>query len=108
MNWENIGFGLTPTDYMFVMKTNGDGCFTEGRLTRYKNIDISPSAGIFNYGQVPKNCYIYIYIYENSTVQVFNLLIVNIFVGVNIFCLRIIDKLFNIYVFIHKKLLSSG
>ncbi|KAH7518177.1 hypothetical protein FEM48_Zijuj09G0144000 [Ziziphus jujuba var. spinosa] len=51
MNWDNLGFGLTPTDYMFVMKTSGDGCFTEGRLTRYKNIDISPSAGIFNYGQ---------------------------------------------------------
>lgn len=53
MNWDNLGFGFTPTDFMYVMKTSTDGCFSDdGRITPYGNIEISPSAGVFNYGQV--------------------------------------------------------
>lgn len=51
-NWDKLGFGLTPTDYIYIMKISGKDNFSEGSLSRYGNIEISPSAAIFNYGQV--------------------------------------------------------
>ncbi|KAK8943698.1 hypothetical protein KSP40_PGU016185 [Platanthera guangdongensis] len=50
-NWDDIGFGLVPTDYMYVAKSPKDGVFTEGELQRFGPIQLSPSAGILNYGQ---------------------------------------------------------
>ncbi|KAB2636106.1 branched-chain-amino-acid aminotransferase 7 [Pyrus ussuriensis x Pyrus communis] len=50
-NWDKLGFGLTPTDYIYIMKISGKDNFSEGSLSRYGNIEISPSAAIFNYGQ---------------------------------------------------------
>lgn len=52
IDWDNIGFGLKPTDYMYVMKCNIDGEFSNGELQRFGNIEVSPSAGVLNYGQV--------------------------------------------------------
>ncbi|KAL9244113.1 hypothetical protein vseg_017921 [Gypsophila vaccaria] len=51
IDWDRIGFGLTPTDYMYVMKCSKDDNFTEGQLNRFGNIELSPSAGVLNYGQ---------------------------------------------------------
>ncbi|CAK8577894.1 unnamed protein product [Lathyrus sativus] len=51
MNWEGLGFSLTPTDYMYVMKCSKGGKFSQGSIVRYGNIEISPAAGILNYGQ---------------------------------------------------------
>ncbi|XP_039049797.1 branched-chain-amino-acid aminotransferase 2, chloroplastic-like [Hibiscus syriacus] len=51
VDWDKLGFGLTPTDYMYVMRCSKDENFKEGRLNRYANIEISPSAGVLNYGQ---------------------------------------------------------
>ncbi|KAK8580490.1 hypothetical protein V6N13_143575 [Hibiscus sabdariffa] len=51
VDWDNLGFGLTPTDYMYVMRCSKDENFEGGRLSRYANIEISPSAGVLNYGQ---------------------------------------------------------
>lgn len=51
INWEGLGFNLTPTDYMFVMKCAKGEKFSKGSLIRYGNIELSPSAGILNYGQ---------------------------------------------------------
>nr|VDC66353.1 unnamed protein product [Brassica rapa] len=51
IDWDNIGFGLKPTDYMYVMKCNLDGEFSKGELQRFGNIEVSPSAGVLNYGQ---------------------------------------------------------
>ncbi|KAG7565060.1 Branched-chain amino acid aminotransferase II [Arabidopsis suecica] len=51
VDWDNIGFGLKPTDYMYVMKCNIDGDFSKGELQRFGNIEVSPSAGVLNYGQ---------------------------------------------------------
>ncbi|XP_058735538.1 branched-chain-amino-acid aminotransferase 6-like [Vicia villosa] len=51
MNWEGLGFSLTPTDYMHVMKCSKGEKFSQGSLVRYGNIEISPAAGILNYGQ---------------------------------------------------------
>ncbi|KAJ0253723.1 Branched-chain-amino-acid aminotransferase 3 [Hirschfeldia incana] len=51
IDWDNIGFGLKPTDYMYVMKCDLHGEFTNGELQRFGNIEVSPSAGVLNYGQ---------------------------------------------------------
>ncbi|KAF6136733.1 hypothetical protein GIB67_020055 [Kingdonia uniflora] len=51
VNWDEIGFGLMPTDYMYVMKCSQDEKFSCGELNRYGNIELSPSSGVLNYGQ---------------------------------------------------------
>ncbi|KAF2324217.1 hypothetical protein GH714_010428 [Hevea brasiliensis] len=51
VDWDNLGFGLLPTDYMYRMKCFKDGKFEQGQLSRYGNIELSPSAGVLNYGQ---------------------------------------------------------
>ncbi|RWW59114.1 hypothetical protein BHE74_00033964 [Ensete ventricosum] len=51
INWDDLGFGLVPTDYMYVMRCSRDDNFSSGVLTRYGNIELSPSAGVLNYGQ---------------------------------------------------------
>ncbi|KAH7656613.1 Branched-chain amino acid aminotransferase II protein [Dioscorea alata] len=50
-DWDNLGFGLVPTDYMYVMKCTQNGTFTEGKLQPYGPIELSPSSGVLNYGQ---------------------------------------------------------
>lgn len=52
IDWDNIGFGIKPTDHMYVMKCNLGGEFSDGELQRFGNIEVSPSAGVLNYGQV--------------------------------------------------------
>ncbi|KAF3340256.1 branched-chain-amino-acid aminotransferase 3 [Carex littledalei] len=51
LNWDNLGFGLVPTDYMYVMKCSSDGIFTNGELKKFGPIELNPSAGVLNYGQ---------------------------------------------------------
>ncbi|KAI4299223.1 hypothetical protein L6164_032703 [Bauhinia variegata] len=51
MDWNNLGFGLTPTDYIYVMESTNGGIFSEGTLKPYGNIDINPAASVLNYGQ---------------------------------------------------------
>lgn len=51
IDWNNLGFGLMPTDYMYVIKCGRDDEFKQGQLSRYGNIELSPSAGVLNYGQ---------------------------------------------------------
>ncbi|CAK7330293.1 unnamed protein product [Dovyalis caffra] len=51
-NWDGLGFSLTPTDYMYLMKcSKGESAFSQGHLTPYGNIELSPSSGVLNYGQ---------------------------------------------------------
>ena len=52
IDWDNLGFGFLPTDYMYMMKCAQGETFTDGELQRFGNIELSPSAGILNYGQV--------------------------------------------------------
>lgn len=40
------------TDYMYTMKCSRGESFCEGELVPFGNIEISPSAGVLNYGQV--------------------------------------------------------
>ncbi|XP_019173169.1 PREDICTED: branched-chain-amino-acid aminotransferase 3, chloroplastic-like isoform X1 [Ipomoea nil] len=51
LDWDNLGFGFMPTDYMYIMKCSQGKTFTKGELQRFGNIELSPSAGILNYGQ---------------------------------------------------------
>ncbi|KAI3890814.1 hypothetical protein MKW92_027536 [Papaver armeniacum] len=49
--WDNLGFGLVPTDQMYMSKCSTGGNFSKGELQRYGNIELSPSSGVLNYGQ---------------------------------------------------------
>ncbi|KAK7368894.1 hypothetical protein VNO80_10927 [Phaseolus coccineus] len=51
VNWDELGFSVVTTDYMYVMKCAKGDKFSQGSLLPYGNIEISPSAGILNYGQ---------------------------------------------------------
>ncbi|XP_077233955.1 branched-chain amino acid aminotransferase 2, chloroplastic-like isoform X2 [Tasmannia lanceolata] len=51
IDWDNLEFGLIPTDHMYMMKCSKDGKFSNGELRRYGNIELSPSSGVLNYGQ---------------------------------------------------------
>lgn len=51
MNWDELGFDLVPADYMYIMKSSENGCFSNGTITRYGNIEISPASVILNFGQ---------------------------------------------------------
>lgn len=52
IDWDNLSFNFTPTDYMYSMKCSQGESFSKGELQRFGNIELSPSAGILNYGQV--------------------------------------------------------
>jgi len=52
IDWDNLGFGIQPTDYMYFMKCDQGGTFSKGELKRFGNIELNPSAGVLNYGQV--------------------------------------------------------
>ncbi|MCE5166663.1 Branched-chain-amino-acid aminotransferase, mitochondrial, partial [Datura stramonium] len=51
VDWDKLGFGFMPTDYMYITKSSDAGYFEQGQLNRYENIHLSPSAGVLNYGQ---------------------------------------------------------
>ncbi|KAJ4969145.1 hypothetical protein NE237_015846 [Protea cynaroides] len=51
INWDDLGFGLVPTDYMFVTKCLKGGDFPKGELVHFGNVELSPSSGVLNYGQ---------------------------------------------------------
>lgn len=52
VDWNNFGFGLRPTDVMFVMKCERDGQWEKGELRPFGNLELSPAAAVLNYGQV--------------------------------------------------------
>ncbi|KAL8117833.1 branched-chain amino acid aminotransferase 2, chloroplastic-like isoform X1 [Apium graveolens] len=51
IDWDNLGFTFLPTDYMYVMKCAQGENFANGELKRFGNIELSPCAGVLNYGQ---------------------------------------------------------
>lgn len=54
LDWENLGFGLIETDFMYVAKCGPDGIFSKGEVLPFGPIALSPSAGVLNYGQVSR------------------------------------------------------
>ncbi|KAI3732952.1 hypothetical protein L1987_64165 [Smallanthus sonchifolius] len=51
IDWDNLGFGLRRTDYMYKAKCTSNNTFEQGQLSVYGNIELSPAAGVLNYGQ---------------------------------------------------------
>uniref|UniRef100_A0A7N0VN17 Branched-chain-amino-acid aminotransferase n=2 Tax=Kalanchoe fedtschenkoi TaxID=63787 RepID=A0A7N0VN17_KALFE len=51
IDWDNIGFGLVNTDYMYVAKWTVNNPVFRGHLERFGNIEVNPAAGVLNYGQ---------------------------------------------------------
>ncbi|KAJ6709670.1 BRANCHED-CHAIN-AMINO-ACID AMINOTRANSFERASE 2 CHLOROPLASTIC [Salix koriyanagi] len=51
VDWDNLGFGITPADFVYTMKCSIDGKFEQGELAPYGNVELSPSAAVLNYGQ---------------------------------------------------------
>ncbi|KAM4088576.1 hypothetical protein ACJW30_07G081400 [Castanea mollissima] len=51
VNWDELGFSLTSTDFMFEMKCFQGEDFSQGNLIPYGKIELSPAAAILNYGQ---------------------------------------------------------
>nr|VDD08001.1 unnamed protein product [Brassica rapa] len=58
VDWDNLGFSLVPTDYMFATKSCREGNFEQGCLSRYGNMELNPAAGILNYGQAKLQIFI--------------------------------------------------
>lgn len=52
INWDELGFAFVQTDFIYVMRCSQDQKFSNGALNRYGNIELSPSSGVLNYGQV--------------------------------------------------------
>lgn len=55
VNWDDLSFKVTPTDYIYTMKCNDGDEFSQGYLIPHGNIELCPFAGILNYGQVSKH-----------------------------------------------------
>lgn len=51
INWDQLGFALTPTKSMYLTTTALNQPWQAGELTPFGNLSLSPAAGIFNYGQ---------------------------------------------------------
>jgi len=51
IDWDNLTFSLTPAKTMFVSQCGPDGQWDKGKYLPFKNISISPAAGVLNYGQ---------------------------------------------------------
>ena len=51
VDWDELTFSMTETDFMYIAKTAIDEPWSPGEIRPYGNISISPAAGVINYGQ---------------------------------------------------------
>ncbi|GLT96961.1 hypothetical protein SLE2022_145510 [Rubroshorea leprosula] len=51
VNWDELGFSLTPTDYMYMAQCKEGLNFAQGTLTPFRNIELSPCSTVLQYGQ---------------------------------------------------------
>eukprot|EP01114_Cavostelium_apophysatum_P011047 TRINITY_DN2521_c0_g1_i1.p1 TRINITY_DN2521_c0_g1~~TRINITY_DN2521_c0_g1_i1.p1 ORF type:complete len:365 (+),score=75.61 TRINITY_DN2521_c0_g1_i1:94-1188(+) len=51
VDWDNMSFSLTPTDFMYVATAKKDEEFKKGEIRPYGPLMLYPSAGVLNYGQ---------------------------------------------------------
>ena len=51
INWDELGFNPLKTRSMFKANCTIDGNWSAGQLVPYGNIELSPAAGVLNYGQ---------------------------------------------------------
>lgn len=52
MDWDKLGFQVIPTDFMYIMKSNEEGTFSNGDLVPFGTVQIEPHSTVLNYGQV--------------------------------------------------------
>ena len=50
-DWDNLGFGLVETSFMYRTECAIDGEWTKGTVVPYGNLSMHPSAAVLNYGQ---------------------------------------------------------
>ncbi|KAJ0764861.1 putative branched-chain-amino-acid transaminase [Helianthus annuus] len=53
IDWNNLGYGIIKTDYIYKAKCTPNNTFEQGQVSDYENIELSPAAGVLNYGQIP-------------------------------------------------------
>ncbi|KAL2343899.1 hypothetical protein Fmac_005184 [Flemingia macrophylla] len=51
MDWDKLSYEVIPTDYMYIMKSNKDGTFSNGGLVPFGTVQIEPHSSVLNYGQ---------------------------------------------------------
>ena len=51
IDWNSLTFSFTQTDRMYVATCKQGEEWLEGSMTDFKNLSISPAAGVINYGQ---------------------------------------------------------
>ncbi|KAM0043623.1 putative branched-chain-amino-acid transaminase [Helianthus debilis subsp. tardiflorus] len=51
IDWNNLGYGIIKTDYIYKAKCTPNNTFEQGEVSDYGNIELSPAAGVLNYGQ---------------------------------------------------------
>ena len=51
IDWDSLTFSLTPTDTMYLTETTATEPWMPGSLRPYGPIQMSPAAGVLNYGQ---------------------------------------------------------
>ena len=51
VDWDSLTFSLTPTDTMYLTKTSSTDPWMPGDLRPYGPMEMSPAAGVLNYGQ---------------------------------------------------------
>jgi len=52
MDWDKLACGVITTDYMYIIKSNEHGTYSNGALVPFGTIDINPHASVLSYGQV--------------------------------------------------------
>ena len=51
LNWDDLTFSITPTRSMWLMECDKELVWNEGQLEPFRNLQMSPAAGVLNYGQ---------------------------------------------------------
>ncbi|MEE2876380.1 MAG: branched-chain amino acid aminotransferase [Candidatus Neomarinimicrobiota bacterium] len=51
IDWDSLAFNLTPARSMYLATCERGGEWEEGNMVPYGNIELSPAAGVLNYGQ---------------------------------------------------------
>ena len=50
IDWDDMGFGLTETAFMFTASCDIDGEWEAGDVVPYGDLSLSPAAAVLNYG----------------------------------------------------------
>jgi branched-chain amino acid aminotransferase len=51
IDWDSLTFSMTPTDFMYMTTIQGDEPWKPGQIIPFGPIQMSPAAGVLNYGQ---------------------------------------------------------